>query len=82
MTLIDFELRGGSTPPAPLPKATGGAGSGGAAKAMVADGQVAVDGEPELRKTRKVHAGQEVVVSGVCVRVHAPTLPAPFDGRG
>lgn len=79
MNFIDFELRGEFIPLDALLKATGVAGSGGAAKAMVADGHVVVDGEPELRKTRKVRAGQEVAVTGVCVRVHAPTMPAPLD---
>ncbi|ARN21831.1 RNA-binding S4 domain-containing protein [Piscinibacter gummiphilus] len=79
MNFIDFELRGEFIPLDALLKATGMAGSGGAAKAMVADGLVAVDGERELRKTCKVRAGQEVAVSGACVRVHAPTMPAPLD---
>ena len=79
MNFIDFELRGEFIPLDALLKATGMAGSGGAAKAMVADGLVAVDGQRELRKTCKVRAGQEVKVSGACVRVHAPTMPAPLD---
>ena len=79
MNFIDFELRGEVIPLDALLKATGMAGSGGAAKAMVADGLVAVDGERELRKTCKVRAGQEVAVSGACVRVHAPTMPSPLD---
>jgi len=79
MNIIDFELRGEFIPLDALLKATGVAGSGGAAKALVADGQVAVDGERELRKTCKVRAGQEVAVTGVRVRVHAPTMPASFD---
>jgi len=79
MNFIDFELRGEFIPLDALLKATGVAESGGAAKAMVADGRVVVDGEQELRKTRKVRAGQEVAVTGVCVRVHAPTMPASLD---
>lgn len=79
MNIIDFELRGDFIPLDALLKATGIADSGGRAKSMVSDGVVAVDGQPELRKTCKVRAGQEVAVSGTCVRVHAPTLPAPFD---
>ena len=38
------------------------ASSGGMAKAMVAEGIVTVDGEPETRKTRKLRAGCVVVV--------------------
>lgn len=36
--------------------------SGGAAKAMVADGLVTVDGETETRKTRKLRGGETVRV--------------------
>jgi len=79
MNIIDFELRGEFIALDSLLKATGVVGSGGAAKALVADGQVAVDGEPELRKTCKVRAGQEVAVTGVRVRGHAPTMPASLD---
>lgn len=38
------------------------ASSGGAAKAMVAEGLVTVDGELETRKTRKLRVGQVVCV--------------------
>jgi len=79
MTVIDFELRGDFIPLDALLKATGVAGSGGAAKALVADGQVTVDGQPESRKTCKVRAGQEVAVGGVRIRIHAPTQSAPLD---
>lgn len=78
-TIIDFELRGEFIPLDALLKATGMAPSGGAAKALVADGHVEVDGRKELRKTCKVRAGQEVAVTGVRVRVHAPTMPAALD---
>ena len=36
------------------------ASSGGAAKALVAAGEVVVDGETETRKTRKLRTGQVV----------------------
>ncbi|TXG87469.1 MAG: RNA-binding S4 domain-containing protein [Rhodocyclaceae bacterium] len=36
--------------------------SGGAAKVMVADGLVTVDGETETRKTRKLRGGETVRV--------------------
>ena len=39
------------------------ASSGGAAKAMVAEGMVMVDGELETRKTRKLRAGCVVEVN-------------------
>jgi ribosome-associated protein len=43
--------------------------SGGAAKAMVAAGEVMVDGEVETRKTRKLRAGQVVTVGADEIRV-------------
>lgn len=48
------------------------ASSGGAAKAMVAEGMVTVDGELETRKTRKLYAGSVVRVEGQEIHV----LPA------
>ena len=71
MREIDFELRGDFIPLDALLKATGLAESGGRAKAMVAAGEVRVDGQTELRKTCKLRTGQVVSVAGVQVRVHA-----------
>ena len=51
MREIAFELRGAFIPLDALLKATGLAASGGTAKAIVADGQVQVDGQTERRKT-------------------------------
>lgn len=79
MQLIDFELRGDFIPLDALLKATGLASSGGAAKTMVAEGRVQVDGQDELRKTCKLRAGQVVSIGTARVRLHAPTLPAPLD---
>lgn len=45
-----------------LLKLSGLCDSGGAGKALVASGAVYVDGERELRKTCKIHAGQQVCV--------------------
>lgn len=45
-----------------LLKLTGLCDSGGAGKALVASGSVSVDGELELRKTRKVRAGERVTL--------------------
>ncbi|QTN24826.1 RNA-binding S4 domain-containing protein [Rhizobacter sp. AJA081-3] len=78
MNTIDFLLRGEYITLDALLKATGLAGSGGAAKAMVADGRVQVDGRDELRKTCKIRAGQVVAVTGTRVRVMAdPDAPPP-----
>ena len=76
MNIIDFDLRGDYITLDALLKATGIASSGGAAKAMVADGRVQVDGRDELRKTCKIRAGQVVAVTGTRVRVMAdPDAP-------
>lgn len=69
MQLIDFELRADYVTLDNLLKATGLAESGGAAKAMVANGLVQVDGRDELRKTCKIRIGQVVSVHGTRVRV-------------
>jgi ribosome-associated protein YbcJ (S4-like RNA binding protein) len=54
-----------------LLKLVGLADSGGAGKALVASGAVAVDGERELRKTCKIHAGQRVSVDGIRIDVRS-----------
>lgn len=76
MNLIDFELRGDFIPLDALLKATAVAPSGGAAKTLIADGAVQVDGHPESRKTCKIRAGQVVTVAlaRTRIRVHAPAL--------
>jgi len=79
MQIVDFELRGNHIALDALLKATGLAGSGGAAKAMVASGKVQIDGRDELRKTCKVRAGQVVSVHGARVRVLAPAAAPPAD---
>ena len=68
---VDFELRGDFIPLDALLKATGLAASGGAAKALVADGQVSVDGQTELRKTAKLRAGQVVSLGDTRIRLLA-----------
>ncbi len=52
-----------------LLKLTGLCPSGGVAKAVIARGEVSVDGEVELRKRCKVRAGQQVVFAGQCIEV-------------
>ena len=80
MDWIDFELRGDHIALDALLKATGVSGSGGAAKALVASGQVQVDGRDELRKTCKIRAGQIVAVTGTRICVSAAPLPAGAHG--
>jgi ribosome-associated protein len=77
MNLIDFELRGDFIPLDALLKATGVCHSGGAAKMLVSEGKVQVDGQPELRKTCKIRAGQVVGLTGTRIRVLVPNPPAP-----
>ena len=74
MRFINLELRGDHITLDALLKATGLAPSGGAAKMMVAEGRVQVDGREELRKTCKIRAGQVVAVAGARVRVMPPAL--------
>ena len=73
---ITFDLRGDHITLDALLKATSVAHSGGAAKTLVADGAVQVDGQPESRKTCKIRAGQVVTVAAahMRIRVHAPAL--------
>jgi ribosome-associated protein len=71
MAQHDFRLEGEYIELNVLLKLLALAPSGGAAKAMVAAGEVMVDGEVETRKTRKLRAGQVVTVGGEEVRVVA-----------
>jgi ribosome-associated protein len=60
-----------------LLKLTGLCDSGGAGKALVAGGGVAVDGNIELRKTCKIRLGQVVTLGDVTIRVVAAGNPSP-----
>lgn len=69
MAQHDFRLEGEYIELNILLKLLALAPSGGAAKAMVAAGEVRVDGEVETRKTRKLRAGQVVRVGTEEIRV-------------
>ncbi len=71
MDTIDFELDRDFVELNQLLKLTGVADSGGQGKAIVAGGEVRVDGVQELRKTAKIRAGQTVELDGVRIRVVA-----------
>ena len=71
MQQLEFHLRGEFVELNQLLKLAGVCDSGGAGKALVAEGVVAVDGHVELRKTAKVRAGQMVSVGDVRIRVLA-----------
>jgi ribosome-associated protein len=60
-----------------LLKATGLASSGGAGKQLIADGQLWVNGEVELRRGRKLRAGDEVQLGqgGTATRVRLLAAP-------
>lgn len=45
-------------------KAVNAVDSGGTAKLLIADGLVTVNGEPELRRGRKLRAGDRVSLDG------------------
>ncbi len=67
-----FELRGDHITLDALLKATGLVGSGGAAKMLIADGQVQVNGEVDTRRGRKLRAGDRVVFGDATVSIAAP----------
>jgi ribosome-associated protein len=68
MQHIQFELDRDYVELNQLLKLVGLCDSGGAGKMIVANGDVYVDGQQELRKTCKIHAGQ--VVRLVDVEIH------------
>ena len=71
MQQIEFQLRGEFIELCNLLKLTGVCDSGGAGKALVAEGVVSVDGQVELRKTAKIRAGQVVTLGDAQIRVLA-----------
>jgi ribosome-associated protein len=71
MTNIQFELDRDYVELNQLLKLTGLCDSGGQGKQIVASGAVYVDGQQELRKTCKIHAGQVVRLVDVEIRVVA-----------
>ena len=71
MTVHHFQLQGEFIELNVLLKLLGLAPSGGAAKAMVAEGVVAVDGEIETRTRRKLRPGQNVRVADQEIRIAA-----------
>ena len=69
MQRLEFQLRGEFVELNQLLKLAGVCGSGGAGKALVAEGVVSVDGHVELRKTAKIRAGSVVTLGDVCISV-------------
>jgi ribosome-associated protein len=71
LAIHHFELHGEFIELNVLLKLLGLAPSGGAAKAMVADGTVTVDGEIETRIRRKLRPGQSVRLADEEIRIVA-----------
>ncbi len=71
MNQTEFQLRGEHVALCDLLKLAGVVDSGGQGKLMIANGEVRVDGQPELRKTAKIRAGQAVQCAGWEIRVLA-----------
>jgi ribosome-associated protein len=69
----NFELNGEFVELNQLLKLVGVCDSGGEGKALVAAGEVSVDGHVELRKTCKIRAGSVVTLGDVRITVHAAT---------
>ena len=71
MQQLQFHLNGEYVELNQLLKMVGLCDSGGAGKAMVAEGVVSVDGQLELRKTAKIRAGSVVSLGDVRISVLA-----------
>lgn len=69
MQQLEFQLQGEYVELNQLLKLVGICDSGGAGKMLVASGDVSVDGKVELRKTRKIRAGQIVALADIRIRV-------------
>jgi ribosome-associated protein len=65
----EIEIRGYVIRLGQLLKLAGLADSGADAKALLADGAVTVNGEPEERRGRQLHPGDVVAVGDEAVRV-------------
>lgn len=71
MQEIQFQLIGEYVELNQLLKMVGICDSGGAGKALVAEGVVSVDGTIESRKTAKIRAGSVVTLGDVSIKVLA-----------
>jgi ribosome-associated protein len=65
----DVEIRGDTIRLGQLLKVAGVVDSGGEAKALIADGEVTVNGEVETRRGRQLHAGDELTAAGQQLRL-------------
>ena len=67
----DVPIRGEVIRLGQLLKLAGVAGDGAEAKALLATGAIRVNGEPERRRGRQLHAGDEVAAGDETLRVVA-----------
>ena len=65
----DVEIRGDVIRLGQLLQLAGVADSGGQAKALLAEGGVTVNGEPESRRGRQLHPGDVVALGDASVRL-------------
>ena len=65
----DIAIRGDTIRLGQLLKLAGVVGGGGEAKALLATGGVLVNGEPETRRGRQLHPGDEVRVGDETLRL-------------
>jgi ribosome-associated protein len=65
----DIAIRGDTIRLGQLLKLSGVVGAGGDAKALLAAGAVLVNGEPETRRGRQLHPGDEVRVGDEALRI-------------
>jgi ribosome-associated protein len=65
----EVEIRGDMIRLGQLLKVAGVVDSGGEAKALLTDGDVTVNGEPESRRGRQLHVGDLVTAAGQEVRL-------------
>ena len=66
---MDVPIRTGTIRLGQLLKLAGVADDGGEAKAILAAGDVKVNGEPESRRGRQLHPGDRIEVAGHTLRV-------------
>jgi ribosome-associated protein len=69
----DVPIRGEMIRLGQLLKLAGIVGGGGEAKALLADGVVQVNGEPEARRGRQLHPGDTVQVDDLVIQVTSGT---------
>jgi ribosome-associated protein len=65
----EFQAKDGMIRLGQLLKASGLVATGGEAKMLLLDGQVAVNGEIETRRGRQLHPGDVVTLAGETVRL-------------